>query len=45
MGEEVKFEALTCPFCKETDFDAIGLKMHFERGWCEEYNNIELISI
>lgn len=27
-----------CPFCGEQDFDMIGLKMHFERGWCDAYN-------
>ena len=28
-----------CPFCKESEFDLIGLKMHFEKGWCEIYNS------
>lgn len=32
---------LTCPFCKETGFDRIGLYGHFERGWCEEFPKIE----
>lgn len=27
-----------CPFCKENDFDFIGLKQHFKRGWCHIYN-------
>lgn len=27
-----------CPFCDEKDFDLIGLKMHFLRGWCDKYN-------
>ena len=26
-----------CPFCGEKDFDLIGLKTHFERGWCHEF--------
>lgn len=26
-----------CPFCDEGDFDLVGLKMHFENGWCEVY--------
>jgi hypothetical protein len=30
--------AKTCPFCGETDFDLIGLKIHFMRGWCDVWN-------
>ena len=26
-----------CPFCGEKGFDLIGLKTHFERGWCHEF--------
>jgi uncharacterized protein (DUF983 family) len=33
----------SCPFCGEGDFDKPGLKSHFERGDCEEYNNTEVI--
>ncbi len=33
---------VTCPFCKITDFDLIGLKMHFLRGRCEKYNETSL---
>ena len=33
-----KYKIFTCPFCQETDFDAIGLKMHFLRGWCDTFN-------
>lgn len=29
---------IQCPFCKETDFDLIGLKHHYESGYCEEFN-------
>lgn len=32
---------LTCPLCKETGFDRIGLYGHFERGWCPEFPKIE----
>lgn len=28
-----------CPFCNEGDFDLIGLKYHYEMGYCESYNN------
>ena len=27
-----------CPFCHELEFDLIGMRLHFERGHCEEYN-------
>lgn len=29
---------VTCPFCGEAGFDAIGLKAHLER-WCEVYES------
>ncbi len=34
-------EYLTCPFCNETDFDVIGLKMHLAL-YCEEYDKVPL---
>ena len=34
-------EMLTCPFCKETDFDLEGLVIHIDRGDCEVYENIK----
>lgn len=30
---------LTCPFCSEAEFDAIGLKRHFLLGWCDVFND------
>jgi len=30
-------EYIKCPFCKEEDFDLIGLKHHFESGSCVIY--------
>lgn len=30
-------ELISCPFCHEKDFDLIGLKHHFLRGHCEEF--------
>lgn len=33
---------LTCPFCGETDFDKVGLKIHIINGWCEEFENTEV---
>ena len=32
---------IACPFCKEEDFDAIGLKLHLREGGCSAYNDIE----
>lgn len=41
QGDKVKnTEYIICPFCKEGDFDLVGLKMHIERGWCEEYEGL-----
>lgn len=34
-------EYIECPFCKNTEFDLIGLKHHFISGYCEEYNETE----
>ena len=33
-----------CPFCKESDFDLIGLKNHLEKD-CEVYKSIDISSI
>lgn len=32
---------IPCPFCKDDDFDLIGLKEHLISGWCDEFNDIE----
>jgi hypothetical protein len=29
---------VVCPFCGEGDFDLVGLKTHFLRGWCDKFN-------
>ena len=32
---------MTCPFCGEGDFDAIGLKRHLTiSGWCEPFESV-----
>ena len=31
-------ELKSCPFCKEEDFDLIGLKHHFGSGYCDVFN-------
>lgn len=28
-----------CPFCKEGGFDLMGLKHHFNSGYCAKYND------
>lgn len=33
---------ITCPFCHDTDFDLIGLKIHITRGWCDSFSTLEL---
>lgn len=33
---------LTCPFCQNTDFDGIGLKLHLSTGGCDDFNDIEI---
>ena len=30
---------IACQFCGDSDFDYVGLKMHYENGWCDAYNN------
>lgn len=35
-----KEETISCPFCKESDFDLVGLKSHLVNGDCEVFNNI-----
>ena len=37
-------ELLCCPFCKEKDFDAIGLKSHLLSGDCKLFNETEVIN-
>jgi hypothetical protein len=37
---EIVDENIICPFCKEADFDLVGLKSHLEHGDCETYNII-----
>lgn len=29
---------VVCPFCKEEDFDLVGLKHHYGAGWCSTFN-------
>jgi len=36
--EDESYEEVTCPFCKENDFDLIGLKSHINHGDCSVFN-------
>ena len=36
------FEEVICPFCIEGDFDLVGLKIHFIRGYCDVFNNTDI---
>jgi hypothetical protein len=41
----IKYEAsldVVCPFCGEGEFDKIGLKLHLERGHCDEYREVDV---
>jgi hypothetical protein len=38
-----KYISLTCPFCNDDDFDAIGLKIHLIRGWCDAFEKVPTI--
>lgn len=38
---EERSQDIVCPFCQEGDFDLIGLKIHFLRGHCDEFNTTE----
>lgn len=35
---ELSKDNVTCPFCGESDFDLVGLKSHFMKGYCDQYN-------
>lgn len=34
-------EITICPFCKEKDFDLIGLKHHIKCGHCDVFESLE----
>lgn len=34
---------ISCPFCRESDFDLIGLKLHILNGWYEVFNELETV--
>jgi hypothetical protein len=36
-------DIIECPFCHDSDFDLIGLKIHLVSGHCEELEKITLV--
>jgi hypothetical protein len=36
-----RYTPISCPFCKEADFDEIGLKMHLLKGQCDAFEAVE----
>jgi len=42
---EYKEKLIACPFCREDDFDLIGLKFHLLQGHCPEFENTEGIHL
>lgn len=41
MKEPYGNPGCVCPFCGDSDFDLIGLKLHFLLGFCEVWNATE----
>lgn len=35
-------EYVACPFCGEDEFDLIGLKIHYTRGYCDVFEETPL---
>lgn len=35
-----EWEEVICPFCKEADFDLIGLEIHLMNNWCDIYGTL-----
>lgn len=38
---ELEVADIVCPFCDETDFDLLGLKLHLTRGHCDTFEVID----
>ena len=38
---EAEDDLLKCPFCWDSGFDLLGLKLHLENGWCERYEELD----
>lgn len=35
-------DGLACPWCKDINFDAVGLKLHIINGHCDEFNELSV---
>lgn len=35
-------DLLACPWCKDTDFDEVGLKLHVNNGHCDAFNELNV---
>ena len=40
-GIKPQEKTIQCPFCKEGDYDLVGLKDHLLHGDCETFNSLE----
>ena len=36
---------MICPFCGDTDFDAIGLKVHLLAYYCDEFAQVDISEV
>jgi hypothetical protein len=41
-GLRQQCETVSCPFCSDTGFDLIGLKIHLTSGYCDTFNDTPL---
>jgi hypothetical protein len=44
LCDHIEKVGVRCPFCDEAEFDLIGLKLHYLRGYCDAFNDTELPS-
>jgi hypothetical protein len=40
---ELDGASVICPFCKVDGFDLIGLRAHYDLGWCETLNGTPML--
>jgi hypothetical protein len=40
-----KVAGLACPFCRDDDFDAVGLKYHLTHGKCQAFERVESLGL
>lgn len=44
-GQASKAAGLVCPFCRDDDFDAVGLKYHLTHGKCQAFEAVESLGL